>query len=73
MLKEPAFVTKIMCTYGDTNKPTNQENTRRYYKEEDGNTICWELKYTNIFLNHFRYQHKIDDHNNNRHLVPALE
>ena len=73
MLKEPAWVMKMMCTYGDTCTPEDQEETRRYYKTEGDKTIRREFKYTTIFLNHFRYRHKIDDHNNNRHSVPALE
>ena len=73
MLKEPAWVMKMMCTYGDTCAPEAQEKTRRYYKAEGGETIRREFKYTTIFMNHFRYRHKIDDHNNIRHSVPALE
>ena len=73
MMKEPGFVMKLMSTYGDTATPENQESTRRYYKDANGEIIRREFKYTTVFSNHFLYRHKIDDHNNDRHSVPAIE
>ena len=73
MMKEPAFVMKLMSTYGDTATPPKQEKTRRYYKDENGDTVRREFLYTTLFSNHFLYRHKIDDHNNDRHSVPAFE
>ena len=72
-MKEPAFNMKIMSTYGDKVVPENQENTRRFFKDETGITVKREFKYTTVFYNHFKYRHSIDDHNNLRHSVPSLE
>ena len=39
----------------------------------NGKTVRRKFQYTTIFPNHFWYQHKINDHNNNCHSLPSLE
>ena len=72
-MKEPAFNMKVMSTYGDLNIPENSDNTRRFYKNNEGNFVERFFRYTTIFYNHFRFRHLIDDHNNLRHQSPSLE
>ena len=31
------------------------------------------FKYTEPFINHFKFCHQVDDHNNNRHFLISLE
>ena len=64
---------KVMSTYGDLNIPANSDNTRRFYKNNEGNLVERFFRYTTIFYNHFRFRHLIDDHNNLRHQSPSLE
>ena len=73
MMKEPAFVMKMMTSYGDLQAVENQEVTRRYFKDNNGNIVRRNITYTTVFANHFRYRHAIDDHNNQRHSQPAFE
>ena len=73
MMKEPAWVMKMMSTYGDLEDVDNQEVTRRYYKDKNSNIVQQEIKYTTIFVNLFCYCHKIDDHDNQRPSHPSLE
>ena len=73
-MKEPAWNMKLMSTYyGDTETPSGQEKTRRFYKDATGTTIRRQFLYTTLFSNHFLYRHAVDDHNNLRHKVPSLE
>ena len=73
MMKESAFVMKMMSTYGDLDTSCDQEKMRRFFKNEKGETERREIKYTTVFSNHFKYRHSIDDHNNLRHSVPVFE
>ena len=48
--------------YGDLSKPSGQENTRCYLKENIGEQQCCEYKYTTVFSTNFDYKHIIDNH-----------
>ena len=72
-MKEPAFVMKMMATYGDMEVASHQEKTRRFYTNDTGDTIRREFNYTTVYANHFMYRHIVDDHNKFRHSLPSLE
>ena len=70
MMKEPAFLIKIMSIDGDMSTPSDQENTRYYFEVNNGEQRCRKFKYTTVFSNHFSYRHIIGNHNNLRNSVP---
>ena len=49
-MKEPVFNMKVMSTYGDLNIPENSENTRRFYKNNEGNLVERFFQVHNCFL-----------------------
>ena len=64
---------KMMITYRDLDTSCDQEKTRRYFKNEKGETERCEIQYTTIFANHFKYRHIIDNNNNLRYFSPSFE
>ena len=64
---------KIMSTYGGLTVPQNQKESKRVYKNHAGETHRYTFKYTEPFANHFDFRHAVDDHNNLRHGLPAIE
>eukprot|EP00594_Rhizosolenia_setigera_P000610 CAMPEP_0178944722 /NCGR_PEP_ID=MMETSP0789-20121207/3318_1 /TAXON_ID=3005 /ORGANISM="Rhizosolenia setigera, Strain CCMP 1694" /LENGTH=700 /DNA_ID=CAMNT_0020624495 /DNA_START=47 /DNA_END=2146 /DNA_ORIENTATION=- len=68
-LKEPDYTSKIMSTYGSLSIDENDEKTSR--RLQDGTNKLFY--YVEVFRNHFRYRHVVDDHNNFRHSNPSIE
>ena len=68
-MKDSQFTMKLMSTYGTLTIPTNQTDTFR--KTDKGEKKSF--KYTECFLNHYKYRHSVDDHNNLRHRTPSIE
>jgi len=68
-MKDSLFVMKMMSTYGTLNEPVGQEET--YRQLPDGSKEYF--KYSEVFANHYKYRHIIDDGNNLRHKVPSIE
>ena len=64
--KDPEYVMKIMATWM-TLEELDGADTRREYKGRDGESLARLFKYGQPFGLHFRYRHKVDDHNNIRH------
>ena len=64
-MKEPEYVMKIMTTYG-TLDPKDDAETKRTV-DDGGTKKKVKFKYTEVFKNHFKYRHFVDDHNNRRH------
>ena len=60
---------KLMSTYGVLAPPLNQNDTFR--RKSDGTTLRY--KYTEVFANHYKFRHCVDDNNNLRHKVPSVE
>ena len=48
-------------------------NTKRNYKDGDGESIVNIFKYLQQFILHFRYHHQVENHNNRRHSPILLE
>ena len=72
--KEPDYVMKIMSTYGRLVVKSNQkESKRQWVDKSSGETHKRSFHFTEPFSNHFDYRHIVDDHNNLRHQVPAIE
>ena len=72
-MKEPDYVMKIMTTYGGLTVKNGQRESKRCHLDSDGENIITRFQYTEPFANHFDYRHIVDDHNNLRHQVPAIE
>ena len=72
-MKEPDYVMKIMTTYGGLTVKTGQRESKRVYMDKDGENTTKKFQYTEPFANHFDFRHIVDDHNNLRHQVPAIE
>ena len=66
-MKEPDYVFKLMSTYGGLLTHTEQLETRRIYKNENGQTTTVKFKYIEPIANHYAARHKVDDHNHLRH------
>ncbi len=66
--KEPTYTSMMMSTYGSI-QPTDYKASR--YKVFDGTTIDFFLN--DVFANHFKYRHIVDDHNLLRHMIPSIE
>ena len=49
IMKEPAFIMKTMTTYGNLEEVDNQEITRQYFKDNNGNKVKRKVKYTTVF------------------------
>lgn len=64
-LKEPEYVMKIMTTYGTLQEMGDGETKRTI--GDGANKKQASFKYTEVFYNHFKYRHHIDDHNNRLH------
>ena len=50
-----------------------QKESKREYKDNNGERTTTTLKYKIPFSNHFYYRHVVDDHNGIRHMVPSFE
>ena len=73
-MKEPDYVMKIMTTYGRLVAKSNQKESKRKWVDESSRQEHEKsFQYTEPFSNHFEYRHIVDDHNNLRHQVPAIE
>ena len=63
----------MMTTYGaGIESETYHENKRRY-EDNEGNWVTTFFKYTDVFANHFKFRHAVDDNNNLHHKVPSIE
>ena len=71
-MKEPDYVMSIMATYGTLNEMDDGE-TKRHYVDENGDAQSTTFKYTELFYNHYKYRHVVDNNNNNRMQPIALE
>jgi len=67
-LKEPEYTSEIMSTYGCLAEE-GEETSRRI----NGGTDKKHVRYTQVFNNHFRFRHVVDDHNNFRMMEPCIE
>ena len=72
VMKEPDYNMKLMSTYGGLTVPKDQKESKRVWIE-NGETKTAKFHYTEPFANHFDYRHVVDDHNNLRHGLPAIE
>ena len=72
-LKEPEYYMKMMSTYGAGMEDYTFRKNKRTYKKEDGSWVTAFFHYTEVFANHFRFRHAVDDHNNLRHKLPSIE
>jgi hypothetical protein len=61
-----------MATYGALKRGGDESVTRRSITKK-GQKVNVLFKYTEPFLNHFKYRHQVDDHNNLRHSLISLE
>lgn len=69
-LVEPDYIMQVMTTYGTMER--KGKFTNRTWKV--GNqTMKTSFQYPEVFANHFRYRHVVDDHNNRRHSPISLE
>ena len=65
-MKEPDYVMSLMSTYGTTSPNIGQEETRRHYKNANGDDVTKSFQYPEIVANHYAYRGCVDDHNNKR-------
>lgn len=72
-LKEPSYVMKIMSTYSGLNVVEHAKESKRVFKDSDGENRTVTFKYAEPFYNHYHYRHSVDDHNNLRHACPSIE
>lgn len=61
-LKEPEYIMKMMASYG---------NLAPLPYQTDSTAVSFN--YPEVFGNHFRYRHMVDDHNHIRHSIPSIE
>ena len=71
-MKEPDYIMNMMSTYGTVNE-VDGASTKRHYKDGDGNEVTISFNYTEVFNNHFKYRHVVDDNNNNRMQPISIE
>ena len=71
-MKEEDYVMKLMAMYGALKRGGDESVTRRSITK-NGQKVNVSFKYTEPFLNHFKYRHQVDDHNNLRHSPISLE
>jgi hypothetical protein len=69
-MKDSLFVMKMMSTYGTLHAPVDQEDTYRI-NTDDGSKEYF--KYGEVFANHYKYRHTVDDNNNLRHAITATD
>ena len=72
ILNEHDYVSMIMSTYGTLREVAASVTSRRE-KLGDGSVVKRIFNYTETFSNHYKFRHLIDDHNNLRHALPAIE
>jgi hypothetical protein len=65
-MKEPDYVMMLMSTYGTTSPKDGQKDTRRHYKNAQGQIVTTTFKYPEVIGNHYSYRGCVDDHNNKR-------
>ena len=70
-MKEPDYVMNIMSTYGTCNETDSK--TKRIYKNENNEEVSVEFNYTEVFRNHYKFRHVVDDNNNNRMQPISIE
>ncbi|KAI2509710.1 Transposase IS4 [Fragilaria crotonensis] len=71
-MKEEDYVMKLMSTYGAL-KTIDDARTHRSVTDENGQRVNKSFCYTEPYVNHFKYRHQVDDHNNLRHSPISLE
>ena len=67
-LQEPSYTSMMMSTYGSIGE-TDYEAKR--FIEGTKEEIHFRLN--DVFANHFKYRHAVDDHNHLRHQIPSIE
>ena len=72
-LKEADYNMKMMSTYGAAVEDTSYRENKRTYENDDGVPTTTYFHYTDVFSNHFKYRHAVDDNNNLRHKLPSIE
>jgi hypothetical protein len=65
-MKEPDYVMSLMSTYGTTSAKAEQPETKRHYKNAQGDDITKVFRYPEVVANHYAYRGCVDDHNNKR-------
>ena len=71
-MKEPDYVMRMMATGGALlSDDTCKEASRIWTKGRVEKSA--KFRYTKPFDWHFKYRHAVDDHNNLRHALPAIE
>ena len=70
-MKEPDYVMSIMSTYGTCN--VTDSSTKRIYKNENNEEVSVYFNYTEVFHNHYKFRHAVDDNNNNRMQPISIE
>ena len=68
-MKEPDYTMKIMSTYGGLIVKDGERDSVR--SSDGGGQVTF--KYTEVFSNHFKFRHAVDDHNNLRQGVLSFE
>jgi Transposase IS4 len=71
-MKESKYVMSLMSTYG-TLEEIEDGGTMRKVQNFAGMPTTIRFKYTELFYNHYKYRHAVDDHNNNRHQPVSFE
>lgn len=69
-MKEAPYVMTVMTTYGTINR-TGKETERFVGPPADRRRI--KFNYPEVFGNHFKYRHMVDDHNARRHAPISFE
>jgi hypothetical protein len=63
---------KLMATYGSLVE-IDGSKTLRLLPAVSGEKLIKSSNYTEPFHNHFKFRHRVDDHNNSRHSPLSLE
>ena len=71
-IKEENYTMKLMATYGALVE-IDGSKTLRSLNAVNGEKFIRLFNYFEIFHNHFKFCHKVDDHNNSRHSPLSLE
>ena len=71
-VKEEDYVMKLMATY-EVLRPIDGGLTQRSVTRRSGIPESVSFVYTEPFINHFKFRHQVDDHNNARHSPISLE
>ena len=72
-MKEPMYTMKLMSTYAGLVDPQSTYEVHRHYVGINNEEINKAFKLQEPFANHYLYRHVVDDHNNGRHALPAIE